>query len=227
MCYGGKDEENVHVEGHAQSARHDHRAHCRARHRPRAERQSRIAKKLKEEYGPTVVCQLLLMCQSQWTPNVPRSSASHRDQFACCASHDTRRQHRGETRTRRMRSCAVSLGSLGGPENTYSLLEAERGAGISQRTRRPYLGWTLEMGGYAGRMRKGRGREGEASVALTEGGGPSLRDRPLGGASGEEGMRDRGRRCRRRSGRGSALVRGHTVRIRRPGRERGCRGRSQ
>jgi hypothetical protein len=43
---------------------------------------------------------------------------------------------------------------------TYSLLEAERGAGMSQRTRRPYLGTHVRCGYFAiesGRASKGDG----------------------------------------------------------------------
>jgi hypothetical protein len=72
---------------------------------------------------------------------------------------------------------------------------------MSQRTRRPYLSWVLEMGGYAGRMRKGRGRKAGASAAGDGGMRPFVARQAAGDdGEGKRGMRDRGRRCRRRSG---------------------------
>lgn len=79
------------------------------------------------------------------TVDIPRFSEGHRDRCVCCASRDRHHQHHGETHTQRTRSydvvsfkpkCIIPRSFLWG---TYRRLEAERGAGMSQRTRRPYL----------------------------------------------------------------------------------------
>lgn len=73
----------------------------------------------------------------------PRSSAGRRGQCACCASRSKHRRHPDGSRTQRRRTCGrVSKGArMSEGTLTYSLLEGVRGAGISQRTSRPYLGY--------------------------------------------------------------------------------------
>lgn len=69
---------------------------------------------------------------------IPQSSRYHPDQCACCASHGRHHPHRGGLRTQQKQSCGrlVRCIVLSGVA-TYSLLEVDRGAGMSQRTKRP------------------------------------------------------------------------------------------
>lgn len=73
--------------------------------------------------------------------NLPRSSGYHHARCACYASHSRHRRHPACLHTpqtqsfRRHVSSVQSLRDIMG--ETYSLLDAERGAGMSQRTSRP------------------------------------------------------------------------------------------
>lgn len=74
--------------------------------------------------------------------HAPRSSIDHLGQYVCCAFHGMRHRHRAclHIPRRRILSEAVSKAIASQEyQATHSLLEVDRGAGMSQRTRRPYL----------------------------------------------------------------------------------------
>lgn len=107
---------------------------------------TQTATKPKEECVPTrwlVSRARMKTCRMRGSP---QSSGYRHGRCACCASHSKHRPHRGDPHTRQKRnytSCISHIILARETRKTYSRLDAERGAGISQRTRRPYLWITL------------------------------------------------------------------------------------
>jgi hypothetical protein len=106
--------------------------------------QIRSAMRLKEVFWPTR--STLVVARDDIIAHAPQSSIDHLGQYVYCAFHGMRHPHRVCLHIPRRQTLLEAVSKTitsQDYEATHSLLEVDRGAGMSQRTRRPYLSDTL------------------------------------------------------------------------------------